>query len=108
MTIDFSMHVLEGRVWILKSFLFDVCGMAHLCALIWIYLLTEQIQESCFSVSRWRVGIWFVLLLSICSFCFCIFCFSQMDEEPFNPDYVEVDRVLEVSYCEDKDTGEVE
>uniref|UniRef100_A0A673JVN0 Chromodomain-helicase-DNA-binding protein 9-like n=1 Tax=Sinocyclocheilus rhinocerous TaxID=307959 RepID=A0A673JVN0_9TELE len=28
------------------------------------------------------------------------------DEEPFNPDYVEVDRVLEVSYCEDKDTGE--
>lgn len=32
---------------------------------------------------------------------------SQMEEEPFNPDYVEVDRVLEVSYCEDKDTGEV-
>lgn len=31
----------------------------------------------------------------------------QMEEEPFNPDYVEVDRVLEVSYCEDKDTGEV-
>lgn len=30
-----------------------------------------------------------------------------MDEDPFNPDYVEVDRVLEVSYCEDKDTGEV-
>uniref|UniRef100_A0A672QTM5 Chromodomain helicase DNA binding protein 9 n=1 Tax=Sinocyclocheilus grahami TaxID=75366 RepID=A0A672QTM5_SINGR len=27
-------------------------------------------------------------------------------EELFNPDYVEVDRVLEVSYCEDKDTGE--
>jgi len=31
----------------------------------------------------------------------------QIEEEPFNPDYVEVDRVLEVSYCEDKDTGEV-
>lgn len=31
----------------------------------------------------------------------------QMEEEPFNPDYVEVDRVLEVSLCEDKDTGEV-
>lgn len=30
-----------------------------------------------------------------------------MEEEPFNPDYVEVDRVLEVSLCEDKDTGEV-
>uniref|UniRef100_A0A673K518 Chromodomain-helicase-DNA-binding protein 9-like n=1 Tax=Sinocyclocheilus rhinocerous TaxID=307959 RepID=A0A673K518_9TELE len=32
--------------------------------------------------------------------------FADMEEEPFNPDYVEVDRVLEVSYCEDKDTGE--
>lgn len=32
---------------------------------------------------------------------------SQMEEEPFNPDYVDVDRVLEVSYCEDKDSGEV-
>lgn len=31
----------------------------------------------------------------------------QMEEEPFNPDYVDVDRVLEVSYCEDKDSGEV-
>ncbi len=30
-----------------------------------------------------------------------------MEEEPFNPDYVEVDRVLEVSYCQDKDSGEV-
>lgn len=30
-----------------------------------------------------------------------------MEEDPFNPDYVEVDRVLEVSYCEDKDTKEV-
>lgn len=30
-----------------------------------------------------------------------------MEEDAFNPDYVEVDRVLEVSYCEDKDTGEV-
>uniref|UniRef100_A0A669E7K6 Chromodomain helicase DNA binding protein 9 n=1 Tax=Oreochromis niloticus TaxID=8128 RepID=A0A669E7K6_ORENI len=27
-------------------------------------------------------------------------------DDPFNPDYVEVDRVLEVSYCEDKDTRE--
>uniref|UniRef100_A0A8C7UH99 Chromodomain helicase DNA binding protein 9 n=1 Tax=Oncorhynchus mykiss TaxID=8022 RepID=A0A8C7UH99_ONCMY len=32
--------------------------------------------------------------------------FADMEEDPFNPDYVEVDRVLEVSYCEDKDTGE--
>ncbi|XP_061225878.1 chromodomain-helicase-DNA-binding protein 9-like isoform X3 [Neopsephotus bourkii] len=32
--------------------------------------------------------------------------FADMEEDPFNPDYVEVDRVLEVSLCEDKDTGE--
>uniref|UniRef100_A0A286XKJ3 Chromodomain helicase DNA binding protein 9 n=1 Tax=Cavia porcellus TaxID=10141 RepID=A0A286XKJ3_CAVPO len=32
--------------------------------------------------------------------------FADMEEEPFNPDYTEVDRVLEVSFCEDKDTGE--
>ncbi|XP_053555481.1 chromodomain-helicase-DNA-binding protein 9 isoform X3 [Bombina bombina] len=32
--------------------------------------------------------------------------FADMEEEMFNPDYVEVDRVLEVSFCEDKDTGE--
>nr|BAC30774.1 unnamed protein product [Mus musculus] len=31
---------------------------------------------------------------------------ADMEEEPFNPDYVEVDRILEVSFCEDKDTGE--
>lgn len=30
-----------------------------------------------------------------------------MDDEPFNPDYVEVDRILEYSCCEDTDTGEV-
>lgn len=34
-------------------------------------------------------------------------CVFKIEEDPFNPDYVEVDRVLEVSYCEDKDTGEV-
>lgn len=34
-------------------------------------------------------------------------CVFKMEEDPFNPDYVEVDRVLEVSYCQDKDTGEV-
>ncbi|KAL7978947.1 hypothetical protein Chor_013436 [Crotalus horridus] len=31
---------------------------------------------------------------------------KEMEEESFNPDYTEVDRVLEVSFCEDKDTGE--
>lgn len=36
--------------------------------------------------------------------CVCVF---KMEEELFNPDYVEVDRVLEVSYCEDKDSREV-
>lgn len=33
-------------------------------------------------------------------------CFSQMDDEPFNPDYVEVDRVLDVSESTDEN-GEV-
>uniref|UniRef100_A0A4W3KAU6 Chromodomain helicase DNA binding protein 9 n=1 Tax=Callorhinchus milii TaxID=7868 RepID=A0A4W3KAU6_CALMI len=32
--------------------------------------------------------------------------FFVMDEEPFNPDYVEIDRILEYSCCEDKDTCE--
>ncbi|MEE6513208.1 hypothetical protein FKM82_020742 [Ascaphus truei] len=32
--------------------------------------------------------------------------FADIEEEMFNPDYVEVDRVQEVSFCEDKDTGE--
>uniref|UniRef100_A0A8C9TMH5 Chromodomain helicase DNA binding protein 9 n=1 Tax=Scleropages formosus TaxID=113540 RepID=A0A8C9TMH5_SCLFO len=32
--------------------------------------------------------------------------FADMEEDPFNPDYVEVDRVLDVSYCEDKESGE--
>lgn len=38
--------------------------------------------------------------------CMCV-CVFKMEEELFNPDYVEVDRVLEVSYCEDKDSREV-
>lgn len=33
-------------------------------------------------------------------------CVSQMDDEPFNPDYVEVDRVLDVSESTDEN-GEV-
>lgn len=32
---------------------------------------------------------------------------SLQDEEPFNPDYVEVDRILDVSHSVDKDNGEV-
>lgn len=32
--------------------------------------------------------------------------FADIEEEFFNPDYTEVDRVLEVSFCEDNDTGE--
>ena len=33
--------------------------------------------------------------------------FSQIDDEPFNPDYVEVDRVLDVSTGVDQATGAV-
>lgn len=32
--------------------------------------------------------------------------FSELDEEPFNPDYVEVDRVLDMSTGVDQNTGE--
>lgn len=32
---------------------------------------------------------------------------SQPDEDLFNPDYVEVDRILEVAHTKDPDTGEV-
>lgn len=31
----------------------------------------------------------------------------MQEEEPFNPDYVEVDRILDVSHSVDKDNGEV-
>lgn len=34
-------------------------------------------------------------------------CGSLQEEEPFNPDYVEVDRILDVSHSVDKDNGEV-
>lgn len=33
--------------------------------------------------------------------------FSELDEEPFNPDYVEVDRVLDMSTGLDQNSGEV-
>ncbi|XP_031470735.1 chromodomain-helicase-DNA-binding protein 8-like [Phasianus colchicus] len=32
--------------------------------------------------------------------------FFHEDEEPFNPDYVEVDRILDESHSVDKDNGE--
>lgn len=35
------------------------------------------------------------------------FCLFQPDEDLFNPDYVEVDRVLEVAVTTDTETGEV-
>ena len=59
-------------------------------------------------VPRWCVGTLVHSFTGSFEFLpFVIPIFFQMEEEPFNPDYVEVDRVLEVSYCEDKDTGEV-
>lgn len=36
-----------------------------------------------------------------------LFLISQPDEDLFNPDYVEVDRILEVAHTKDPDTGEV-
>uniref|UniRef100_A0A4W3JTQ7 Chromodomain helicase DNA binding protein 7 n=1 Tax=Callorhinchus milii TaxID=7868 RepID=A0A4W3JTQ7_CALMI len=32
--------------------------------------------------------------------------FTEVEDEPFNPDYVEVDRILDVSHSTDKDSGE--
>lgn len=103
-----------------------VCFLGHECMLNTACLISEDrhicahIFESLYSlirysmmfisVSRWWVGtsVYSLYLISPFSFLFVFsFCLAQMEEEPFNPDYVEVDRVLEVSYCEDKDTGEV-
>ena len=40
--------------------------------------------------------------------CYISFMFTlQLEEEPFNPDYVEVDRVLDMSIGVDQNTGEV-
>lgn len=36
-----------------------------------------------------------------------LFCLPQPDEDLFNPDYVEVDRILEVAHTKDAETGEV-
>lgn len=36
------------------------------------------------------------------------FLFCQPDEDLFNPDYVEVDRILEVAHTKDSETGEVD
>lgn len=39
---------------------------------------------------------------------YAVFSFGQqLDEEPFNPDYVEVDRVLDMSTGVDQNSGEV-
>ena len=38
---------------------------------------------------------------------FVQFIFFQLDDDPFNPDFVEVDRVLDVSTCIDQVTGNV-
>lgn len=82
-----------------------------MCIYLNLFACSADTVEGFISDSRWCVGtcIYFVFLLFFFSFLFfCVgFCSSQMEEDPFNPDYVEVDRVLEVSYCEDKDTGEV-
>lgn len=44
----------------------------------------------------------------IIAFCYTLWsCGSLQDEEPFNPDYVEVDRILDESHSVDKDNGEV-
>ena len=39
--------------------------------------------------------------------CWLWSCGSPQEEEPFNPDYMEADRILDVSHSVDKDNGEV-
>lgn len=46
-------------------------------------------------------------ILTVLYFCCLLPCGSLQEEEPFNPDYVEVDRILDVSHSVDKDNGEV-
>lgn len=36
-----------------------------------------------------------------------VFCLPQPDEDLFNPDYIEIDRILEVAHTKDAETGEV-
>lgn len=77
------------------------CVGRYICVCAFEFLYIESIQQRCLShIPDGEWALRFTLSL-------CLPCLSQMEEEPFNPDYVEVDRVLEVSYCEDKDTGEV-
>lgn len=104
------MHVcLWGRERIFHLFLlFCLCGQAHLCAYIWITLLIQSLQWWCsssFQMVSGYLGLFLPCLSYSFPLVFLLVC--QMEEEPFNPDYVDVDRVLEVSSCEDKDTGEV-
>ena len=85
---------------------------AHLRAFVFKSLRAHtQLRAVRFgSDSRWCVGsnfyFFFLSLISSSLSRSRALCPTQMEEDPFNPDYVEVDRVLEVSYCEDKDTGE--
>lgn len=36
-----------------------------------------------------------------------LLCLLQPDEDLFNPDYIEIDRILEVAHTKDAETGEV-
>lgn len=107
-----NMQIHRYRVCGCVIYLFSclcLSGPTHLCAYIQIFVLTQSLQQWCSSqIPDGEWALWFILssLLSL-SLSSSPFRLSQMEEEPFNPDYVEVDRVLEVSYCEDKDTGEV-
>lgn len=86
-----------------------VCVGRHICVHIFEFLYSHgwYTSDAClrFQMVSGHLDL-FSPLLSI-SFPLVFLSASQMEEDPFNPDYVEVDRVLEVSYCEDKDTREV-
>ena len=106
----FIVHAYKFFVYgYLIDFVFCLCGWANLCIYFNLFTLSVDTVVMLFSDSRWLVGtqVYPLLFSLLLFFPLVILSGSQMEEEPFNPDYVEVDRVLEVSYCEDKDTGEV-
>lgn len=46
------------------------------------------------------------MLIEISDILFMLFPLKQIDDELFNPDYVEVDRIMDISHSKD-DNGEV-
>ena len=110
-----TMWCLLGCVFSVHGYKYCVCGCliyfflsrfvwAGTSVCIYLNLFTHSVDTALMLVPDGEWALRFILSVSLPLVFLSV---SQMEEEPYNPDYVEVDRVLEVSYCEDKDTGEV-